>query len=82
VAEVPAGPEGGGSPAGAPFDSPAAPAGGPSLPAASTTPEALPLLPATGYGTPWLLRQGESLLLIGAGLLVLAGRPRGRRETA
>jgi hypothetical protein len=82
AAEVPAGPEGGASPVGAPFDSPATPAGGPGAPGSSTTPEMLPMLPATGYATPWLLRQGEGLLLIGVGLLVLCGRPRRRRQTA
>jgi len=86
AAEVAASPplvsEGAGAPVGAPFDSPAAPAGGPGVPRAATTPEPLPLLPATGYATPWLLRQGEGLLLIGVGLLLLCGRPRRRRQTA
>ncbi|MGH9010152.1 MAG: hypothetical protein ACRDYF_09945 [Acidimicrobiia bacterium] len=84
AAEIPASPplssEGGGAPVGAPFDSPATPAGGPDVPGAPTTPEALPLLPATGYASPWLLHQGAGLLLIGLGLLVLSGRPRWRRR--
>jgi hypothetical protein len=82
AAETPASPEGGGSPVGTPFDSPATPAGGPGLPAGSTTPEAIPLLPATGYASPWLLHQGMGLVLIGLGLLVIGGRSRRRRQTA
>lgn len=84
AAEVSASPplsaEGGNSPAGAPFDSPATPAGGPSLPRSTTTPEALPLLPATGYTSPALLQYGTGLLLIGLGFIILCGRPRRRRR--
>jgi hypothetical protein len=66
---------GGDSPVGTPFDS-AGPPGGP------TTPEMIPLLPATGYASLRLLHQGEALLFIGVGLLVLGGRRRRRSETA
>lgn len=82
AAETPVSADGGGSPVGAPIDSPVTPAGEPGMPGTATTPEAIPLLPATGYPTPWLLRQGEGLLLIGLGLLVLGGRPRRRRQNA
>jgi hypothetical protein len=78
-ANPPASSEGGGSPVETPFDI----AGGPGAPvsAGPTTPEALPLLPATGYASLRLLHQGEALLFIGLGLLVLGGRRR-RRTTA
>ena len=82
AAEIPASPEGGGSPVGAPFDSPATPAGGPGVPGAATTPEAIPLLPATGASSTPLLNQGVGLMLIGLGFLILCGRPRRRRQTA
>jgi hypothetical protein len=70
--------EGGGSPAETPFDS----AGSPRTPtpAPSTTPEVIPLLPATGYAALGLLHRGAALLFIGLGLLVLGGRRR-RRTT-
>jgi hypothetical protein len=86
AAEVSAAPplssEGGDAPVGAPFDSPATPAGEPAVPGIATTPEPLPLLPATGYATPWLLHQGVGVLLTGVGLLVSCGRPRRRRHLA
>jgi len=72
--------EGGGSPTETPFDSAGSPR--PPAPAASTTPEVIPLLPATGYASLGLLHRGEALLFIGLGLLVLGGRPRRRRTTA
>jgi hypothetical protein len=74
-APTPVSSEGGDSPVGTPFDS-AGPPGGP------TTPEMIPLLPATGYASLRLLHQGEALLFIGVGLLVLGGRRRRRSETA
>jgi hypothetical protein len=61
------------------FDT-AAPAGGPVGPVA-TTPEIVPLLPATGYASMPLLNKGTGLLLIGLGLLVSTGRPRRRHTT-
>lgn len=68
-----------------PFDSagdvPGPGSGSPS-PSSGTTPESLPLLPATGYASTNLLHHGELLLFTGLALLVLAGRPRRRRPTA
>ena len=78
AAAPPAAAEGAGSPVGTPFDSAEA---APSVPAAPvpggpTTPEALPMLPATGFASLQLLHQGEALLLFGLGLLILGGRRR------
>jgi hypothetical protein len=80
-ANPPASPEGGGSPVETPFDSAGSPSPSPA-PAGPTTPESLSELPATGYASLRLLHQGEALLFIGLGLLVLAGRPRRRTTTA
>ena len=80
----PASAEGGDSAVGTPFDnaeatsaSPAAP-----VPGAATTPEMLPLLPATGYSSLRLVHAGEASVLIGLGLLVLGGLVRRRHRTA
>jgi hypothetical protein len=75
--------EGGDSAVGAPFDSADSTPSGPGAPVPGhpTTPEMLPLLPATGYASLRLLHAAEALLFIGLGLLVLGGRRR-RRMTA
>jgi hypothetical protein len=78
---APATSEGGGSPVATPFDSAGGPGGAP-VSSAPTTPEVIPLLPATGYASLRILHKGEALLFIGLGLLVLCGRPRRRRTTA
>jgi hypothetical protein len=54
---------------------------GPPASGVPPTPELLPLLPATGYGSLDLLHYGELLFFTGLALLVLCGRPR-RRQTA
>lgn len=53
-------------------------------PAPPTTPEYVPLLPATGAGASSLalFRYGELAFCTGLALLVLFGRPRRRRQTA
>ena len=80
AAAPPGSSEGSGSPVGTPFDSavttPSAPAA--PVPGGPTTPEALPMLPATGYASLQLLHRGEALLLLGLGLLALGGRRRRR----
>jgi hypothetical protein len=80
----PASSEGGDSAVGTPFDSAGTPAGGPvaPVPGGPTSPEMLPMLPATGYASLRLVHQGEALVFIGLGLLALAGRPRRRRTAA
>ena len=68
-----------------PFDSAGdVPGPGSGVPTAAgpTTPEELPLLPATGYASLDLLHHGELVLFTGLALLALAGRPRRRRSAA
>ena len=75
--------EGGDSPVATPFDS-AGPAGDAAAPVPSgpTTPEMLPMLPATGFASLRLLHGGEALFFTGLGLLILGGGRRRRRITA
>ena len=69
--------EGGDSPVATPFDSagPAGEAAAP-VPGGPTTPEMLPMLPATGFASLRLLHGGEAMLFTGLGLLILGGRRR------
>ena len=80
----PASAEGGDSAVGTPFDDAEATSGSPTapVPGAATTPEMLPLLPATGYSSLRLVHAGEASVLIGLGLLVLGGLLRRRHRTA
>jgi hypothetical protein len=75
--------EGGDTTAGSPFDRAEATPTGPAAPVPGhpTTPEMLPLLPATGYASLRLVHAAAASLCIGLGLLVLGGRRR-RRMTA
>jgi hypothetical protein len=78
---APMAPEGGGGPVGTPFDSAGeTPSPGAALPPSGTTPEYLPLLPATGYASMSLFHKGELCLFTGLALLVLCGLPRRRTQ--
>jgi hypothetical protein len=76
AAAPPAAAEGDGSPVGTPFDSAAPSVPSAPLPAGPKTPEALPMLPATGYASLQLLHRGEAMVVLGLGLLALGGRRR------
>jgi hypothetical protein len=76
---APASSAGSGGPVDTPFDTAGSPAPDLGSPhAAPSTPEGVPLLPATGYASMSLLRRGELFLFSGLALLVLFGLPRRR----
>ncbi|MCA1843662.1 MAG: hypothetical protein LC792_10850 [Actinobacteria bacterium] len=78
--EAPASPAGSGGPVETPFDTAGTPNPGVGSPhAAPSTPEGIPLLPATGYASVSLLHKGELFFFSGLALLVLFGFPRRRR---